>query len=748
MTKLFKPSRIATHLAAYTGAALGILALPALAADDSVDKDIYLERLQIVGQSDQLRKDAGSATFIDEAELDKFKFDDINRVLYNVPGINIREEDGFGLRPNIGFRGTTPERSKKITIMEDGVLIGPAPYSAPSAYYFPMMNKMTAIEVFKGPAATKYGPNTVAGSLNMVTRQIPRAQEGMIDLSAGSDGFTKAGGYFGGTADKFGYLIEAVNIQSDGFKDLDHNGEGGGDTGFDKSDIMAKFSYELNAFDADHLFELKIATASEKSDETYLGLTDADADATPNRRYVASQLDNMDWDHQQFQLTHFMQGKGFDLTTKIYRNDFERAWYKINGFKGGLVSRDLQEILANPEDETNALFLEVLKGERDSAQEYEKIVLGNNDREYYSQGIQTELYLPLELFGLTHTINAGFRYHEDEIERNHTEDFFFMQSAKLVSDGTGTVATTTNREESEAISIFLKDTIEIDKLSVTLGVRGEFIDSYYQNRAPGKEGDWLEKETDIWLPSLSLFYTLSEHAGILFGVHEGFTPTSPQESPLVKVEETLNYEFGGRYNDGTTNVEAIVFFNDVENLKESCTFSAASSCSESLDQEFNGGEVDVYGLELTAGHNFKLNNEFDMPVSLVYTYTDAEFKSSFESDFPMWGEVTEGDPLPYLPENQLTVNVSLVATDWDVNLSARYIDSMHEASGQGVVLSNVTTEDYVIADLSAHYQLNDNNRIYLKATNLLDDQEIISRRPYGARPNAPRQLFAGYQYSF
>lgn len=713
---------------------------------NSAQKIDYVERIQIIGHGDKLRTEGGSATLIGEAELEKFKFDDINRVLYNVPGVNIREEDGYGLRPNIGFRGATPERSKKITVMEDGILIGPAPYSAPAAYYFPMMSKMTSLEVFKGPAAIKYGPNTVAGALNMTTRAVPDEQEGMIDIAAGSDAYTKVHGYYGTQIGELGVLVEAINMQADGFKDLDGNGDG--NTGFDKNDIMAKFRYDLTTGSVDHTFGLKFSYADEKSNETYLGLTDDDFYVNPDRRYVASELDNMDWQHEQFQFTHFMQANSFDITTRVYRNNFERSWFKINGFKGGLVDRDLQEILANPEDDVNAGFYKILTGQANSIEDHEKIILGDNAREYYSQGIQSELYFEQELFGLSHKFNLGARFHQDQIERNHTEDSYDMREGHLVSDGNEQVKTTTNREKTNAIAIFFKDTIKYDALDITLGLRGEFIDSTYQNRVAGKEDDWQKKSSHIWLPSLSLFYTVNENLGLLFGVHEGFIPTSPKEGPEVEIENSVNYEFGGRFYQGDLQGEAVFFYNDMSNLKESCSFSAASSCGDSLDKEFNGSEVDVYGLEFSTSYIAKLSESLDVPMSVVYTYSDSEFKNSFKSDFPMWGTITAGDGLPYLAEHQLTLNLGLAAEQWDINFIARYVGEMLEASGDDVTLSGEVTKAYTVVDLSASYYLGQYGKVYIKADNILDSQEIVSRRPYGARPSKPQQMFVGYQYNF
>lgn len=718
------------------------------AADEDQDKNSakqsMIERMQIIGRSGELRREAGSATLIGEVELEKFSFDDINRVLYAVPGVNIREEDGYGLRPNIGFRGVTPERSKKITVMEDGVLIGPAPYSAPAAYYFPMMAKMTSVEVFKGPSAIKYGPNTVAGALNLTSRAIPEDSEGRIDIGFGSDGFQKVLGHYGNTNGNFGYIIDGAIVEADGFKELDN----GGDTGFSKKDIMAKFAYDFSKGSTQNLIELKLGYATEKSDETYLGLTDADFALNPNRRYVASALDLMDTEHQQIQLTHFFSNEHIDVTTRLYRNDFERSWNKINGFNGGQVTRTLQEVLANPEDDFNQPFYQVLTGEIDSNAVTGNIILGDNYREYYSQGIQSELNMPWSFSGVENTFNAGVRFHQDQIKRRHTENAYFMRSGALVDDGNAIYATTTNLEETDAISVFLQNTSEIDALELTFGVRGEFLDAYYQNQAPGKENDWQKKETRIWLPSVSGFYSLSQTTGLLFGIHEGFIPTSPQEAPEIEIESSVNYEIGARYQENGHQLEIVGFFNDIKNLKESCTFSTADACSNSLDEEFNGGEVDVYGLEFTASTTFSLNNGFEVPLSLVYTLTDSEFKQSFTSDFPMWGIVEKGDSLPYLADHQVSFSFGLVADRWDINGILRYIDEMQEVSGDGEILSGVMTKAQTVLDLSAHYDLDDYGKVYVKLDNVLDDQEVVSRRPYGARPSKPQQFQVGYQYQF
>ena len=106
--------------------------------------------------------------------------------------------------------------------MEDGVLMAPAPYSAPAAYYFPLTTRLSGIEVFKGPSAIKYGPNTIGGAVNFTTRSsVARGQKGAIDVATGSFGANKVHAHFGQGNGRVGYVLEGARVSSDGFKRLD-----------------------------------------------------------------------------------------------------------------------------------------------------------------------------------------------------------------------------------------------------------------------------------------------------------------------------------------------------------------------------------------------------------------------------------------------------------------------------------------------------------------------------------------------
>jgi len=148
-----------------------------------------LAEIVVVGSMSDVSTVPGSGVAIDLEQLERFDYIDLHQVLSSVPGVYVREEDGYGLRPNIGIRGAVAERSQKITIMEDGILITPAPYSAPAAYYVPNISRMQAVEVLKGPSAIRHGPHTVGGAVNLVTADVRPSRFAEIDVSYGSDAF-------------------------------------------------------------------------------------------------------------------------------------------------------------------------------------------------------------------------------------------------------------------------------------------------------------------------------------------------------------------------------------------------------------------------------------------------------------------------------------------------------------------------------------------------------------------------------
>ena len=116
-------------------------------AQESADESEFasLERVIIVTANRDIADVGGSVQYLDEEALETFSYSDVNRILRQTPGVYLQEEEGFGPRPNIGIRGSGNDRNSRITVMEDGVLIAPAPYAAPAAYYFPRMARITGV---------------------------------------------------------------------------------------------------------------------------------------------------------------------------------------------------------------------------------------------------------------------------------------------------------------------------------------------------------------------------------------------------------------------------------------------------------------------------------------------------------------------------------------------------------------------------------------------------------------------------
>ena len=715
-----------------------LIALSVVSAfSNSAIADDDMEHLAIFGNAQAVNDVPGSAHLISQAELEKFGFTDIMRTLTSVPGVYVLEEDGYGLRPNIGMRGTGQNRSEKVTIMEDGVLAAPAPYSAPSAYYFPTAGRMQQVEVLKGTSSAMYGPRTTGGVINMLSRTIPEeALAGQVNLSAGEDGFGKAHAYVGGAGKNVSSVVEVFRYQADGFKDVNHTGD---DTGFVKNDILAKVMINSDT-DAKYYQELefKLKYSDEDSDETYMGLTDEDFKSNPYSRYSASQLDNMVTSHKQLQINHHIKlSERFTLGTSAYYNDFSRNWYKTSKVNGKSLSGggiDDAAAFDNGSFTSNEISVDVKA----------------NSRDYESKGIQTVLDAD---FG-AHQVKFGARYHEDEMDRFQWVDKYSLDNTAydLTLTQAGIHGADSNRIDSaKAVALFVHDEYIIGDFIINAGLRYEdmtisrkdWAKGVIDRNAPLKKD--VSNNVEVLLPSLAATYRVNDELVIIGGVQKGFAPPAPGNS-TAENEESLNYELGFRYNSSNLSAEALIFYSDYENMHGNCT--ASQGCDEeNIGDQYNAGEVDVSGLEVKAGYEFDAGM-VSIPVDLTYTFTETEFQNSFESGLDTWGSVTAGDELPYVPENQIQVSVGVVGEKWRSDIIVRYMDSMRTTAGQGAIISDESIDSRTVVDMAAHYSLADNQEITFNVDNLLDKVYMATRTHGSLMVGKPRSVTLGYKYSF
>lgn len=713
-------------------------------------EEIMVVRERLIGNPDRIFDTPGSAHYIGKEELKRFEHSDIHRILGEIPGVYMQEEDGYGLRPNIGMRGTGVERTEKISVMEDGVLIAPAPYSAPAAYYFPTAGRMEAFEIRKGSSQIQYGPFTTGGALNMISTGIPNRFGGQAHITAGENDTRRVHAHVGDSFKNFGFLVETYQMNADGFKRLDN----GGNTGFDKKDYMFKFRINTDP-DAGIYQALTIKTgqADEESHETYLGLTEDDFRRTPFRRYAGSQNDLMSTRHEQYQASYFIKPSDrIDFTATLYRNNFKRNWYKLDrvgaSSAGTLVG--IGALLANPEifaDEYAIVSGAAVAGEN-------RLMVRANNRSYYSKGVHSSMNLH---FGGEdydrHEIQLGIRFHEDEADRFQWDDRYTMEDGVMKLRQRGAPGSESNRvEHADARAAYLQYRYGRGNLNVTPGLRFESmkLSQYdYGKSDPHRTGIGLNdrrNEIDVWIPGIGVDYSFVPRFSVFAGIHKGFSPPGTRQG--TQPEISINYELGSRYRKNAFNVQGVIFFNDYDNLLGADLAAVGGEGSGDL---YNGGAVEVKGVEVTANHDIGWAMQLEhvsIPVRLAYTLTRAEFKNSFRSDYEPWGVVTAGDELPYIPKHMIAAGAGMQLRRTGLFVNARYMSMMRNEAGSGAIDPLKSTDARLIFDASAEYRFTQANTVFLEVLNLTDRVYRAARRPAGLRPGLPRTILTGIRTDF
>lgn len=686
----------------------------------------------IIGDREGLLNVQGSAQVVDGEQLYTSHVFTTNEALRSVPGVNVRDEEGFGMRPNIGIRGLNPTRSTKTLLLEDGLFLTFAPYGDNASYFHPTMDRFERIEIIKGADQLLYGPQTIAGAINYVTPNPPRTPGGFAAATVGNRDYLNGQVYYGGWYGPFGGQIDYVNKSGDGARDnTEHEVQDLGLKGIVQIDstqaLIAKFSY-----------------FKEDSQITYTGITEAEA-RNFGLRYNPFKNDRFNTERFGTSLTHNWDILPIlNLASSVYWTSFDRDWWRAS-------SNSLDSFCNVPNhvnDRLNGVAINVDGCRADGRVRY-----------YETYGFEQRATLETQLAdGVNNELKVGYRLHGEEQDRLRIQGATpFARSGPLLEN--------TDRDV-RAWSVFAHNKLDIGPFSVTPMIRYEDIEYEQLNNLNNAEG---EKKISEVIPGVSVGFAPSRNVLLFAGIHEGFAPPTVADSINgnggsidTDSEHSTNIEVGLKSQPlrGVT-LDTTYFHNDFDNLI--ATGSVAGNVP--LAQ----GEALFEGSELYArlDSDKLIGTSFNVYGQIAWTWLwTAEQLSPFirvDNGQPVGGNTT-GNRQPYAPEHLVTARIGYAQPGlFDVNFEAVYIDdqfadflNLEKGSDHpdGPNSNNARSGQFgkidaqIIFNLAATYTYQPTKTdIFLAVKNVFDEEYIVDRTR-GILPGAPRLFQVGMKQNF
>jgi Fe(3+) dicitrate transport protein len=682
-------------------------------------EDVVVVAAEIAGSHERLRRLPGSVDIVDRETLEKSHVMTTNDALRKVAGVHVRDEEGFGLRPNIGIRGLNPTRANKVLLLEDGILLTYAPYGDNATYYHPPIDRFERIEVLKGGAQIAYGPQTIAGAVNYVTPKPPVQRAGSVILTGGNRDYFNGHGSYGATVGRTGFLIDYMRKQGDGSREnLD----------FKLNDVNGKV---VQTVGAGQTLTLRANYYGEDSNVTYSGLRQDEYLANPRANPFGN--DFFYADRYGASATHAFAVSGdLVMTTHLYWNSFRRHWW-----------RQSSNSAQRPNDSADPLC---------GSMANLNTTCGNEGRlrEYSVWGIEPRISVHHRIFGISSETDFGVRAHfehQDRLQKNGSTPT--ARSGELVES---------NVRTNDAYASFVQNSFLFGGWTVTPGIRLEHVRFERTNRL-ANAGAGVTGETDMTriIPGIGVSHTTGERITVFGGVHRGFAPPRTEDiisntGGVIDLDPELswNYEAGVRSTMRPgVSVDATFFRMDYEN--QVIPASLAGGVGATLT---NGGATLHQGIELRAQIDTApiIGSSHDAYLRLAYTYLPvAEFSGTRFSNIPGFGTVSvSGNRLPYAPEQVVSVGVGYARGPIDLLLEAvqtsdQFGDDLNTVAptpdGQRGLLPGHTVWNTAMNYMVARATL------FLTVKNLRDELFIVDRTR-GILPGSPRLVQMGVKFAF
>jgi Fe(3+) dicitrate transport protein len=677
-----------------------------------------LPRVEVIGTAVDLREQPGSGAILGQDELTRSRTLTVNEALRKVAGVNVRDEEGFGLRPNIGIRGQNPTRSTKTLLLEDGIPAAYAPYGDNASYYHAPFDRYARIEVLKGVGMLRFGPQTTSGVVNFITPDPPQGPAGYVQAIAGNRDYVNLHANVGGG----GALLDVIRKQGDGARD---------NIALEQTDLNFKYVLDLGDVGA---LTLRLNRLEEDSQVTYSGITDAEL-ANFGRAYNPFENDQFDTEHSGASLTHELSlGDDAVLTTNLYWFRFDRDWWRQSSTTSdtqcGNAFRDAR--FRGEAVDVNAC-----------ASRQGRL------RSYYTRGLEPRVSVWHGLFGAEHELEFGVRLHAETQERrqlNATRPDTF--EGTLVED---------NRRTTDALSAFIENRATFGALSVIPALRFEAIDNYRRNKLTGADGS---DELTEWTPGLGVNYAINDELTLFAGAHEGFGPPRAEDlidnaggSVDVDAEQSTNFELGlrGRWGE-SLSFEAALFRNDFSNQVVVGSIAGGSTPLAQGETLYQGAELS--GQWAREGAFGGAGTPYAQ-VALTWLPT-AEQQAPFRAvaNGAIIGGSADGKRLPYAPRGLATLRAGYRTGPWDGSIEVQALDDQYAdfanterpiANGSGQV---GRIAGHAVWNATLNWMPDDAGWSAFVAVKNLGDREYIVDRTRGIQLGNPRQYVAGVRYTY